>query len=140
MPGRYFLDTNILVYSFDKSDPRKQALAQDLIRSALANDGCLSWQVVQEFCNVALGKMKVAFSADQLESYQKLVLVPLCRLYPDARLFGEALQVARATGYSWYDSLVIASAQRLGCATLYSEDLQHGQVLAGGLEIRNPFL
>ncbi len=139
MSAKFFLDSNVLVYTFDRSDSRKQALAVGLVAQAISGNGCLSWQVVQEFSNVALGKMKAGFSPSSLADYQSRVLFPLCKLYPDARLFTEALRVVEDTGYSWYDSLIVASALRLGCSTLYSEDLQHGRTLAG-MTIMNPFL
>ncbi len=139
MSGRFFLDTNVLVSTFDRSDSRKQVLAFGLVAEAINGNGCLSWQVVQEFSNVALGRMKAGFTPSTLADYQSQVLFPLCKLYPDARLFTEALRVVEDTGYSWYDSLIVASALRLGCSILYSEDLQHGRVLAG-MTIVNPFL
>jgi len=57
MRGKYFLDTNIIVYSFDKTEPVKQATAKELIKDALSlNKGIVSYQVIQEFANVALQK------------------------------------------------------------------------------------
>ena len=57
MSGKYFLDTNIFVYSFDSSAPAKRERALGLIREAVATGaGVMSYQVVQEFFNVALGR------------------------------------------------------------------------------------
>ena len=50
-----------------------------------------------------------------------------------------ALKIAESQSFEIYDALVIAAALESGCATLYSEDLQHGQVINGKLTIRNPF-
>jgi predicted nucleic acid-binding protein len=50
-----------------------------------------------------------------------------------------ALGIAERLGYRFYDSLILASALEAGCSTLYSEDLQDGQVVEGTLAIRNPF-
>ena len=57
MPVRYFLDTNIVVYSFDSTAPRKQSTAKKLIKNAVGlNIGIISYQVIQEFINVATHK------------------------------------------------------------------------------------
>ena len=61
MPADFFLDTNIFVYSFDKKEVAKQARARELVRAALQGDGCASWQVVQEFSNVAIRGFVAAF-------------------------------------------------------------------------------
>ncbi len=62
MKDKHFIDTNIFVYSFDKSDLQKNDIAQNLISQALINSkGIISYQDIQEFMNVALGKFKVSF-------------------------------------------------------------------------------
>lgn len=138
MRGKFFIDTNIFVYSFDSAHLQKQEKSRDLIRKALQGQGCISWQVVQEFCNVALRKFVDPFSKDDLKRYLDSVLFPLFRVRPDEILFREALATNLETGYSWYDSLIIASAVNAGCGTLYSEDLQHKQKYRS-LEILDPF-
>lgn len=138
MPGKFFLDTNVLVYTFDKKSPEKQALANQLVESAFDGSGMVSWQVIQEFCNVARKSFEPKMDSLSLGHYLDNVLYPLCRFFPDREIFKEALSVSDETKYSWYDSLIIASAMRLGCETLFSEDLHHNQSLRG-LRIVNPF-
>ncbi len=139
MSDRYFLDTNVLVYSFDKSDPAKQRRARALIARAIASGlGMISYQVVQEFLNVALGKFHVPLSVGDCREYLRRTLLPLCRVYPDAELFGKALDVRGATGFSFYDSLIVAAAVRGGCAYLLSEDLQDGRRYET-VTVANPF-
>ena len=139
MNARFFLDTNVLVYSFDSRAPQKRAAAQALIKRALNGEGCISWQVIQEFSNAALKKFSTPMPVEQLATFIERVLLPMCTVWPDERIYREALSLTIETGYSWYDSLITVSALRSGVSVLYSEDLQEGRVLRG-MKIMNPFL
>ena len=75
---------------------------------------------------------------EQLGTFIDQVLLPLCTVWPDQRIYREALMIRMETGYSWYDSLMTASALRSGVKVLYSEDLQDGRKLKR-LRITNPF-
>ncbi len=139
MSAEAFLDTNVLVYGFDPSEPEKQRRALGLVESALREGSAvISTQVVQEFLNLATRKFATAFSAADLRAYLDAVLWPLCRVFPDAALYGLALEVREETGFSFYDSLIVAGALGAGCRRLYSEDMQHGHTVRG-LVIENPF-
>lgn len=136
---RFFLDTNILVYTFDQSAPEKRAVAMGLVEEALGGgDGCISYQVVQEFLNLATRKFATPMPAEVALQYLNSVLLPLCRVNSSAELYDHALNIYYRLRYSFYDALVIAAAQHAGCETLYSEDLQHGRVI-DRLTIKNPF-
>src|SRR5487761_1968698 len=136
---RFFLDTNVLVYTFDSSAPRKQKIALALVERALrSREGIVSYQVVQEFLNVALRKFSPPMSSVEAQAYLRRVLTPLCEVFPDVALYANALSVASKTGWSFYDALVVASAAASHCATLFSEDLQTGRTIQG-IEIVNPF-
>jgi predicted nucleic acid-binding protein len=137
---RFFLDTNVLVYTFDARVPRKQKIARDLVTQALKDRyGIISFQVTQEFLNVALRKFKPPMSPAQAQAYLTRVLMPLCEVFPDADLYSDALSIASKAGWTFYDSLVMASAAAGKCRILFSEDLQSGRIVQG-VEIRNPFL
>ena len=138
MRDSFFLDTNILIYTFDSASLEKQAVSRNLVKKALSGEGCISWQVIQEFANAALRKFSKPMSCEQLKVYIDRVLLPLCTIWPDEQIYREALITKVETGYSWYDSLIAASAFRSGVAILYSEDLQDGRVLRG-MKIRSPF-
>lgn len=139
MSAKYFLDTNIFVYSFDERQADKRERALDLISAALQDrQGITSTQVIQEFLNVATRKFAQPLHPDDCKAYMRMVLAPLCEVYPDAALYESALELQQETGYSFYDALILASALRGGCDILYSEDLQAGQKL-GNLTILNPF-
>ena len=136
---RYFLDTNIIVYSFDAQNPDKQQRARQLIHDALTqNCGCISYQVVQEFCNVATRKFATPMSEQDCREYLAQVLMPLCEVYPGSEFYRQALVIQERWKYSFYDSLIINAANLAGCQILYSEDLQHGQQILG-TSIQNPF-
>jgi predicted nucleic acid-binding protein len=66
------------------------------------------------------------------------ILIPICEVYPDGRLYAEALSIAEETGWGFFDSLIVSSAAVAGCARLWTEDLQDGRLIRG-VEIRNPF-
>jgi len=140
MSDRFFLATNIFVYSFDPASSRKAKTAAQLIRKALSTQkGIISYQVVQEFFNVALKRFSRPMAASDAEQYQSTVFRPLLAVHSSHGLFAEALRLHAANRLVWYDSMIVAAAVQAQCDLLYSEDLQHGQRF-GSLRIENPFL
>jgi predicted nucleic acid-binding protein len=136
MSAKPFLDTNIIVYSFDKSAPEKRAKSLKIIRDP--DSRMISWKVVQEFCNVALHRFATPMLAADMEDYLRLILLPACRVMPTPQLFQQAIRIQSQTKYHFYDSLVVASALAAGAETLLSEDLQSDRVI-GNLRIVNPY-
>ncbi|MGD0481666.1 MAG: PIN domain-containing protein [Terracidiphilus sp.] len=140
MSDRFFLDTNIFVYSFDQSAPSKASTAAQLIRRALTTQkGVISYQVVQEFFNVAMKRFSKPMPAADAGQYLVAVFRPLLAVHSSQALYAEALFLHAQSGLSWYDSLIVSAAILARCEILYSEDLQHGQRFRS-LEVRNPFL
>ncbi len=140
MSGKFFLDTNIFAYSFDARSPGKAARASKLIKRAIeTRRGIVSYQVVQEFFNVALRRFAKPMTEPEARQYLSVTFRPLLSVHSSLGLYGDALRVTSQFGYSWYDSLIIASAISGECETLYSEDFQDGQRIAN-LTISNPFL
>ena len=140
MSGKFFLDTNIFVYSFDEKDKNKRQKSLLLIREALkSNHGVTSFQVVQEFLNVAVKKLVVALTFEDLNDYLQTVLLLICDTYPTHELYQHALELHRTHKVTFYDSLILAAAIKADCEVLYSEDMQHGRVVSG-VKIQNPFL
>jgi len=140
MSGRYFLDTNILVYTLDQTAPKKSSIADRLVRQAMEqNTGVISYQVVQEFLKVALTKFKFQFRPVDLEQFYHTVLRQLLAVHSSTPLFMEALHVHHKYRFSWYDCLIVAAALESKCVALYSEDMQHGMKIEN-LTIKNPFL
>jgi predicted nucleic acid-binding protein len=140
MNGKFFLDTNIFVYSFDPSAPKKAARAAELIRQAIETKaGMVSYQVVQEFFNLALRRFAQPMSGGEAEQYLATTFRPLLAVHSSHGLFAHALHLSSGHQLAWYDSLILASAIESRCSVLYSEDFQH-QRRFGDLRIVNPFL
>lgn len=139
MNGRYFLDTNVFVYTFDSTRSAKRRRAKDLVSKALRDtEGVISYQVVQEFINVALRRFQRPLTPADCSRYVDTVMAPLCEVFPSIDLYKEALDVHERWRFSYYDSLIITAALNAGCELLYSEDLQHGQKVRQ-LTIEDPF-
>jgi len=133
MNDKVFLDTNILLYTIGQHDVRTP-VAQALVERG----GVVSVQVLNELASVAHRKLKMSWQevAGALDAIRILCssVVPITVETHDA-----ALRLAVRHGFHIYDALIIASALAAGCRTLYSEDLQSGQVVGDRLTIRNPF-
>ena len=139
MSDRFFLDTNIFVYSFDQSNLEKTDRTDQLIGQALSSGkGVISYQVVQEFFNVAYRRFPEPMHLDQSEQFLTSVLRPLWTVHSSPALILKALQILERFHLQWYDSLIVAGALEAKCGILYSEDFQNGQKF-DDLEIRNPF-
>ena len=139
MKDKYFLDTNLFVYSFDSSAPKKRKIAHNYIKLALKEQaGCISSQVIQEFLNVSSKKFDPPLSHQDSLKYLNTVLAPLCEIYTSVDLYRKTIEISERWKYSFYDSMIITAAVQTNCSILYSEDLQHGQVIQE-LTIINPF-
>ena len=134
-----FLDTNVLVYSFDSDAPAKQDRSCAIIAAALQDHSAvISYQVAQEFLNVATRKFASPMTGGQASDYLNAVLMPLCTVWPSRSLYASALQIQEETGFSFYDALIVSGALEASCKHLLTEDLQDGRIVRG-LEIVNPF-
>ncbi|MBW6473528.1 MAG: PIN domain-containing protein [Anaerolineaceae bacterium] len=140
MNGRFFLDTNIFVYCFDDNEIEKKVRALSLIGEALqSGKGIISWQVVQEFLNVSTKKFVSPLKAVDAKSYLQKVLFPLCAVFPNLNIYQNTIEIQEKTGYSFYDSMIVASALSQDCSVLYSEDLHNGMKIED-LQVINPFV
>jgi predicted nucleic acid-binding protein len=136
---KFFLDTNILVYAFDSTSPYKREVAKDFIKNAHKGNGCISFQVIQEFLNVATRKFEVPLKTTDAQNYLTKVLYPVCEVFPSERLYFNTLEIMERWKFSFYDSMIIASAMESECTILYSEDMQHNLKIFN-LKIVNPFI
>ena len=126
MSAKYFLDTNIIVYTFTKKDTFKRKKAIDLLDKALKEKkGVISFQVIQEFINVALRKFVVPLSFKDCQEFLHSALDPLCEIHSSIFLYEQTIDITDKWRYSFNDSMIIAAALMTGCDVLYSEDLQH---------------
>jgi predicted nucleic acid-binding protein len=139
MSDKYFIDTNIFIYSFDTKNEIKRETAQNLIALALEKGtGIISYQVVQEFLSAATRKFAVPLRLKDAQKYLDIVLEPLCEVFSSTELYHQALEIAEEWRFSFYDALIVAAALQAECEVLYSEDMQDNQKIRG-VTILNPF-
>jgi predicted nucleic acid-binding protein len=137
MPAAEFLDTNVLVYAYDTSDPVKQRVAKDLVRRAVAGEFVISAQVLGEFAATLLHKVSPPVAADDLiVALDALAAIKL--VSPDADVIRRAVQAGASYGLHFYDGMIVAAAERAGCQQIWSEDFNAGQKYFG-VTVRNPF-
>ncbi|MBN2387035.1 MAG: PIN domain-containing protein [Anaerolineales bacterium] len=134
----YFLDTNILVYAYDRSAGQKHALAAQLMEACWENEnGCLSIQVLQEFFVTVT--RKIALPLDYQTARQIVADLAQWRLHaPKASDLFRAIDLQQSHQLAFWDAQVIQSAASLGCKQVLSEDLNHGQIY-GEVQVVNPF-
>ncbi len=133
MKGKIFLDTNVLLYAFGKEKAKKNVAKKIIFLQPL-----ISSQVVNEVLNVLLRKFGFTV-AEAREAFE--LLQSVCRVEQiGTATIDSALTIRDRYLFSYWDSLIVASALEQGCTTLYSEDMQHGQVLEKKLKIINPFI
>jgi predicted nucleic acid-binding protein len=137
MSALEFLDTNILVYAYDRSEPRKQQIAQGLVRRAVAGEITASSQVLGEFAATLLHKLSPPANPEDLmallDTLGPIKLVPI-----DGDVVLRAVQASAQYGVHFYDGMILAAAERGGCQKIWSEDLNAGRKYFGCV-VENPF-
>jgi predicted nucleic acid-binding protein len=133
---RFFVDTNVLLYSFDPADRAKQELAHRWVDKLWQSGaGRLSWQVLNEFYANAVRKLRVPVQG------VRTTVETLAQWQPIGFGLGvvqRAWYWADKAGVPYWDSLIVASAETAGCAYLLSEDFQTGRKF-GDVTVVNPF-
>lgn len=136
---RYFLDTNVIVYANDRSDPGRQSIAGPLITEGIRQRrAVVSTQVLGEFWVTITRKVQQPLPPDMAEG----VLARLRSMTVVAVEYGtviHAVHLQRKFQIAYWDALILAAAHTAHCPIVYSEDLNHGQ-LYGDIQVRNPFL
>jgi predicted nucleic acid-binding protein len=134
-----FIDTNVLVYAHDRSEARKQPIAQALLDELWRRrTGALSTQVLQEFYTVATRKfdppLRPAAAREIVALYSTWPTVQV-----DVALILAASKLDERHSISFWDALIVEAARRAGATRLLTEDLQTGRQV-GGVQIENPFI
>ena len=138
MPNGCFIDTNILIYTRDRRVPEKRARAAEWLRMLADDDRIvISPQVMNEFAHNVIRKLPEITPEQLLASLHDLQ--QWCTAFTTADTALDGLAIHRRFRFSFYDSVLVASALAAGCDSFLSEDLAHGQRVAG-LRIINPFL
>lgn len=137
MSDLVFFDTNILVYTEDVSAPAKQKRAASLWNKHFRNGTALiSVQVLQEYFSAVTRKLAVdpRVAQRRVEVFSTANVIAF-----DAADVISAIELHRLMGTSFWDALILHAARSGGASVLYSEDLQHGEILAS-VRVVNPFL
>ena len=135
MSDKAFLDTNVIIYLYSEDELEKR----NIICEQVNNNTCItSTQVLNEASNVWLKKYN--WSVGQITTYLDGIEA-ICDeiLLIQRKTINQALNIKDLYGYSYYDSLVLASALEANCKTVVTEDMSDGQIIFGNLEITNPF-
>jgi predicted nucleic acid-binding protein len=136
MAVRSFIDTNILVYAEASDAPVKQRAALALLKRLYEEGlGVLSTQVLQEYCNVALKKLRlsaqhVRAQLDLYEQFEVVLVTPA--------IIRDGLDLHQTRSVAFFDAIVLASAHASGCNVIWTEDMNAGEVI-NGLRIANLF-
>ena len=136
MPGKAFLDSNVLAYAQDKDSPDKRKISRKLIEElGRSGDGVISTQVMQEFYVAATRKLAVdALAAKNvLKTFSVFEIVQVT-----PQLIQDAVDCSILNVLSFWDALVLVAASAAGCSTVYTEDMNAGQTVLG-LKLQNPF-
>jgi len=122
-----FIDTNVLVYQLDKRDPAKRDACRGLVRELVTRgEAVISTQVLQEFyvvCATRL-KLKPLVVKGLIHNFENMELVTT-----GADLIKEAIDISLQNDISFWDALIVVSAESARCKYLYTEDLNEGQVI-----------
>jgi predicted nucleic acid-binding protein len=137
MSDKAFVDTNVLVYAVDDSEPKKRDIARSVLSSGGYGELVLSTQVLSEFYVTVTRKLAQPVSDVQAaEALDWLSLNPTMSV--DATLVKSAVEISRSAQLSYWDGLVVAAAASAGCERLLTEDLNDGQEI-GSVRVENPF-
>jgi predicted nucleic acid-binding protein len=130
------LDTNILVYAYQSSEPEKQITAMARLRAIAKLDSVISGQILSEFLNTAHKKHRVSLDlARQTCQILRAEFIVIEQCIEDRV---SASKLAEARQIQFYDALLISTLSRCGVTTLLSEDMSDGETY-GGVTILNPF-
>jgi len=130
-----FIDTNVLIYQLDSRDKIKQKKCRDLVKALVINhEAVISTQILQEFyvaCTTKL-KIKPILVKGMMHGFENMEVVSV-----GPELINDAIDTSIQYKLSFWDSLVIVSAESAKCQFLYTEDLNEGQIVRN-VKIQNP--
>jgi predicted nucleic acid-binding protein len=135
MTEKSFVDTNVLVYASIDEDAVRSPVARQLLRSLGRDRLVMSTQVLLEYTNVAIRKFGVkGFGLQQILTVGGLAQI----MDTTEEDIYQAVRLTQSAGISIWDAMIVAAAVKAGCDTLYTEDLNAGQIISG-VRIVNPF-
>ena len=135
--SKIFVDTNLFVYSIDQRDPIKRDKARNILKRLVeVHQPVISTQVIKEFYVVASTKLKADtfIVKNIIHNFRNLEVVN-----NDLELIEQAIDISTISRLSFWDSLIIAAAEKANCEFVFSEDMNPGQTYRGVMLI-NPFV
>ncbi len=135
--SKVFVDTNIFAYSIDKKDQDKQEQARRILKRVVeSHQPVISTQVINEFYVVATTKLKADhfIAKNIVHNFRNMEIVAA-----DLDLIEQAIDISAMSRLSYWDSLIVAAAEKANCEFLFSEDLNPGQTYRGVVAL-NPFM
>jgi predicted nucleic acid-binding protein len=134
-----FVDTNVIVYTFDTEDPAKHAKAQEIVADLTeAGDLVVSTQILQELYVTLRRRFVVRLGDDEIElGVRQIAVNPVIQV--DIAMILAAINRVRTASISFWDALIVEAALAAGATRLLTEDLQDGHVFDGVLRVENPF-
>ena len=137
--SRDFIDSNVLVYAHSRASGDKRESANTIVDGLWdSKSGCMSIQVLQEFFVIVTTKLPERLSimeaAEIVEAYSRWTIHS-----PEPGDLLAAIDIQKRYRISFWDAMIVHSAKRLGCGTIWTEDLSNGQIYAGVM-VRNPFV
>jgi predicted nucleic acid-binding protein len=135
MYEKSFLDSNIVIYLYSNDESTKKAIAEKFLEHS--EKIIISTQVLNEFIHVFRHKRKIDIDAIKKAVKELTELFTIAQITPTT--IENALNIMSKYKYSYFDSLIIASAIENQCVTLYTEDMHHNQLIENTLNIVNPF-
>lgn len=135
--SKIFIDTNILVYTLDQKNIEKRDMARKIVKKVVeSHQPVISTQVIEEFYIVASNKLKADPIAVKniIHNFHNMEIVN-----NDLDLIEQAIDISVISQLSFWDSLIIAAAEKANCEYVLSEDLNSGQNYRG-IKLLNPFI
>ncbi len=134
--SKIFIDTNLLVYTLDNSNSSKRSKARDVLRTIVEkHQAVISTQVIKEFYVVATKKLgaDLIIVKNLIHNFHNMEII-----VNDLGLIEQAIEISVISRLSFWDSLIIAAAEKANCEYIFSEDLNSGQIYRG-VTLLNPF-
>jgi len=135
--SKIFIDTNILVYTLDQKNIEKRDTARKIVKKVVeSHQPVISTQVIKEFYVVASNKLKAdpIVVKNIIHNFHNMEIVN-----NDLDLIEQAIDISILSQLSFWDSLIIAAAEKANCEYVLSEDLNSGQNYRG-IKLLNPFI
>ncbi len=139
MSDSFFIDTNVLLYAYDRDAGAKHEVAKKLVQQCWEQaSGVISIQVLCEFFVRATRKDNAIINSEEAESIVRNLAYNWWVVVPDVQMVMEAIRGRKNYQFSFWDALIWAAAKKAGVKGIYTEDFQQGQIVEG-VEFINPF-